>query len=110
MMPPRWWSRRHKISRTWAGCAGGPAAMGRRTAGSRQGEPTMTKSKAAGAVPVPIARRAAALHEQLHHHNYRYYVLADPEISDVEFDKLLRALHALEADYPALVTPESLFL
>ena len=67
----------------------------------------MTKSKAAGAVPVPIARRAAALHEQLHHHNYRYYVLDDPEISDVEFDKLLRELQALEADYPALVTPDS---
>src|SRR3569623_604818 len=107
MMPPRWWSRRHKFSRPWAGRAGGPAAMVRRTAGSRQGEPTMTKSKAAGAVPVPIARRAAALHEQLHHHNYRYYVLDDPEISDVEFDKLLRELQALEADYPALVTPDS---
>src|SRR3569623_5104 len=67
----------------------------------------MTKSKAAGAVPVPIARRAAALHEQLHHHNYRYYVLDDPEISDAEFDKLLRELQALETDYPALVTPDS---
>jgi DNA ligase (NAD+) len=59
-------------------------------------------------VPPPAAvGRAAALREQIAHHNYRYYVLDDPEISDAEFDALLRELRALEAEYPALLTLDS---
>jgi len=52
-------------------------------------------------------RRAAALREQLNHHNYRYYVLDDPEIPDAEYDRMLRELQALEAEHPALVTADS---
>jgi DNA ligase (NAD+) len=51
--------------------------------------------------------RAASLREQIDYHNYRYYVLDDPEISDAAYDALLRELQELEARYPALVTPDS---
>jgi DNA ligase (NAD+) len=50
---------------------------------------------------------AEALREQISHHNYRYYVLDDPEISDTEYDQLLRRLEALEHEHPELRTPDS---
>ena len=52
-------------------------------------------------------QRAAQLHSELHEHNYRYYVLDDPVVSDAEYDRLLRELQELEAQYPELVTPDS---
>src|SRR5437660_11353840 len=48
-----------------------------------------------------------ALREQIRHHEYRYYVLDDPEISDADFDKLMNELKQLEAEHPELVTPDS---
>jgi DNA ligase (NAD+) len=58
--------------------------------------------------PTPEAkRRADELREQLNHHGYRYYVLDDPEIADDAYDALLDELRALEAEYPALLTPDS---
>ncbi len=51
--------------------------------------------------------RASELRELLRHHLYRYHVLDDPEISDGEYDRLYDELDALEAEHPALVTPES---
>lgn len=51
--------------------------------------------------------RVARLREQLAHHNYLYYVLDAPEISDAEYDRLLRALQELEARHPDWVTPDS---
>ena len=53
------------------------------------------------------AQRLAELREQLDHHNYRYYVLDDPVISDSEYDLLLRELEQLEYQFPDLVTPDS---
>ena len=47
------------------------------------------------------------LRRQIEQHNYRYYVLDDPEISDVEYDKLFRQLIELEEAHPALKTPDS---
>ena len=47
------------------------------------------------------------LRELIHYHNYRYFVLDDPEISDAEYDRLMRELEELEAAYPELVTPDS---
>ncbi len=47
------------------------------------------------------------LREKLRHHEYLYYVLDAPEISDAEFDRLMRELQALEAEHPDLVTPDS---
>ena len=52
-------------------------------------------------------QRAAELREQINHHNYRYYVLDDTEISDGEYDRLMAELRRLEEDHPSLVTPES---
>lgn len=53
------------------------------------------------------ADQIARLREQIRHHERRYYVLADPEISDAEFDALLKDLEALEAANPDLITPDS---
>jgi DNA ligase (NAD+) len=52
-------------------------------------------------------RRAKELRDQINEHDYRYYVLDDPIISDAEFDELERELLAIEAQYPELVTPDS---
>jgi DNA ligase (NAD+) len=54
-----------------------------------------------------VTRRIARLREEIRHHEECYYVLGNPEISDGEFDALLRELTALEAGHPELVTPES---
>ena len=51
--------------------------------------------------------RAAELRELLNEHNYRYYVLDDPAIPDSEYDRLLRELQSLEAEFPELRTPDS---
>jgi DNA ligase (NAD+) len=51
--------------------------------------------------------RAETLRRQIAQHNYQYYVLDDPQIPDSEYDRLFRELQALEAEYPALVTPDS---
>ena len=47
------------------------------------------------------------LREELREHEYRYYVLADPTISDFDFDQLMRELKRLEEEYPELITPDS---
>lgn len=52
-------------------------------------------------------REAAFLREQIQYHTHRYYVLDEPEISDPEFDQLMRRLLRLEEAFPSLVTPAS---
>jgi len=54
-----------------------------------------------------IVNKVNKLREALHHHNYRYYVLDDPEISDVEYDRLLQELIRLEQTYPQLAIADS---
>lgn len=54
-----------------------------------------------------IHRRFKHLREAIEYHNYRYYVLDDPEISDAEYDRMMRELGKLEADYPELYDPNS---
>ncbi len=51
--------------------------------------------------------RIEVLRQQIEHHNYRYYALDDPAITDDEYDRLLRELQELEARHPELITPES---
>lgn len=58
-------------------------------------------------IPETAKKRARSLREQLNHHNYRYHVLDEPEISDAEYDRLLRELRELEERYPELVTQDS---
>jgi DNA ligase (NAD+) len=54
-----------------------------------------------------VEQRAAELRKQLDHHNHRYYVLDDPEVSDAEYDELINELRAIEAEHPDLLTPDS---
>ena len=54
-----------------------------------------------------LASRIERLRDAIRQHDYRYYVLSQPEVSDAEYDHLLRALHTLEAQAPHLVTPDS---
>ena len=54
-----------------------------------------------------IIERLKQLVEQIEHHNYRYYVLDQPEISDAEYDRLFDELVRLEESYPELAAPDS---
>ena len=54
-----------------------------------------------------IASRIADLRTKLNDHNFRYYVLDDPVISDSQYDELLRELQSLEEAHPKLITPDS---
>jgi DNA ligase, NAD-dependent len=53
------------------------------------------------------AKRINELRDIINHHNYMYYVLDSPEISDAEFDNLMRELIELERQYPEYLTPDS---
>ncbi len=57
--------------------------------------------------PAEAKNRVEQLRSAINHHNYRYYVLDSPEISDAEYDALMRELKELEAAYPELLTPDS---
>lgn len=63
----------------------------------------MTRESGAAGIEAELAR----LRENIRHHEHLYYVLDAPEISDEEYDGLERALRALEAAHPELVTPDS---
>jgi DNA ligase (NAD+) len=54
-----------------------------------------------------IAQEIDKLRKEIQRHEYLYYVLDQPEISDAEFDQLMRRLQQLEAQHPELVTPDS---
>ncbi len=54
-----------------------------------------------------IEETLAQLRDQINYHSYRYHTLDDPLISDAEYDRLMQQLRQLEADHPALITPDS---
>lgn len=54
-----------------------------------------------------VKQRIEELRKLINYHNYRYYVLDSPEISDAEYDELMRELKRLEEQYPEFVTPDS---
>src|SRR3990167_7419958 len=54
-----------------------------------------------------IENKVNKLRQQINEHNYRYYVLDDPGVSDAEYDRLFRELQQLEHDYPQLIIPDS---
>jgi DNA ligase (NAD+) len=60
-----------------------------------------------GPVPNDPSTRISQLQDILRHHEYQYYVLDDPKISDQEYDTLMNELKALEAAHPELLTPDS---
>ncbi len=55
----------------------------------------------------PIINKINDLRKKLHEHNYRYYLLDDPEISDSEYDRMMMELSGLEAKYPFLLRGDS---
>ncbi|MFH0902108.1 MAG: NAD-dependent DNA ligase LigA, partial [Pseudomonadota bacterium] len=57
--------------------------------------------------PAEALTRAAHLRDEINYHNYRYYVLDSPVISDAQYDLLLRELKELESAYPELLSPDS---
>src|SRR5690625_2259903 len=54
-----------------------------------------------------MKKRLEALKKEIAHHNYRYYALDDPLISDAQYDELFRELQEIEAQHPDWVTPDS---
>ena len=54
-----------------------------------------------------VEQRVADLRDEINYHAYRYHTLDDPVISDVEYDRLMRDLRALEESHPDLITPDS---
>jgi DNA ligase (NAD+) len=61
----------------------------------------------ASTIDPAIVAKVNELREALHHHNYRYYVLDDPEVSDAEYDRLMQELIRLEEAYPQLSRTDS---
>lgn len=55
----------------------------------------------------PPSEEATRLRDALRHHEHQYYVLDEPEISDAEYDLLMRELQSLEEKHPELLTPDS---
>ena len=54
-----------------------------------------------------VRQEVERLRREIEHHNYRYYVLDDPLVSDAEYDTLFRRLEQLEAEHPELASPDS---
>ena len=54
-----------------------------------------------------VKEQIEELREEINYHNHRYYVLAEPEISDYEFDMLMNELIKLEKEHPEFVTKDS---
>ena len=54
-----------------------------------------------------IEKKIEALREEIRHHEHRYYVLDDPEITDAQFDRLMNELKQMETENPELVSPDS---
>lgn len=61
----------------------------------------------AKAASASVKKEVEDLREKIRHHEYRYYVLDDPEISDAAFDRLMNRLKEIETAHPELVTPDS---
>ena len=57
--------------------------------------------------PGEASQKIEKLRSEINHHNYRYYVLDNPEISDAEYDDLIRELKQLEEQYPQFLTDDS---
>src|SRR6201993_1725939 len=57
--------------------------------------------------PKDAEKKIETLREKIRHHEYQYFVLDNPEISDQDFDKLTKQLKDLEAEHPELITPDS---
>src|SRR2546426_1935076 len=70
-------------------------------------QPTKSTSPAGTLTKAPARKRIEQLRRLIEHHNYQYYVLDSPELSDADYDGLVRELRELETRFPDLVTPDS---
>ncbi len=66
-----------------------------------------TRSRAVASPLEEATKRIDALRDELRHHEYQYHVLDSPEISDAEYDAIMRELRTLEGQHPELITPDS---
>src|SRR4030043_2064440 len=60
-----------------------------------------------GMVTEAIKKRVEKLREEIEYHNHRYYVLDQPEVSDAQYDRMMRELEKLEEEHPELPPPNS---
>ena len=60
-----------------------------------------------GMTPEELKKKVEKLREQIEYHNYRYYILDQPEISDAQYDRMMRELEKLEQEHPQLRSPNS---
>lgn len=58
-------------------------------------------------IPATALKQVETLRKEIDEHNYQYYVLDDPEVTDAEYDRLMRELQQWEQQYPKLITPDS---
>src|SRR5580658_4667527 len=84
-----------------------PIRWGSRGISLRPSEATDYSEMSAKTSPDDPRKEAEKLREALRHHEHQYYVLDKPEISDAEYDGLMRQLQAIEAEHPELATPDS---
>src|SRR3984885_7138704 len=66
-----------------------------------------TRSSSVDSSLEEASKRIDVLRDELRHHEYQYHVLDSPEISDGEYDAIMRELRTLEGRHPALITPDS---
>src|SRR3989449_8413400 len=78
--------------------------MGRR---KRPEQPTEERHEAEERRRFEAKLRVEELRDLIDHHNHRYHVLDDPEVSDAEYDELMRELRGLEQEFPEFITPDS---
>ena len=67
----------------------------------------LVNSMATTDIPISASEQVEEIREWLNYHNYRYYVLDSPEISDAQYDEVMRELRAIETEHPELITPDS---
>jgi DNA ligase (NAD+) len=84
-----------------------PIRWGVREISVRQSEATDYSEMSVKTSVSDPQKEAEKLRAALRHHEYQYYVLDQPEISDTEYDQLMRRLQALEGEFPELATPDS---
>src|SRR2546428_918562 len=98
--------RRSRSSRPWPVAASPrrlthPVLLMAKSRPTKKAPPTGTLTKAGA------RRRIEQLRRRIEHHSYQYYVLDSPEISDAEYDRLVRELRTLGERFPDLITPDS---
>src|SRR5580692_4775720 len=84
-----------------------PIRWGKRGISLRPSEATDYSEMSAKTSPDDPRKEAEDLREAIRHHEHQYYVLDQPEISDADYDALIRRLQKLEQEHPELTTPDS---